>query len=57
MIETYANRGVRSRPLLDVRHEERKVLQLKHYHKEGQIHKEQIAEKMQHNSTKAWIST
>lgn len=49
MTKTCAIKGKHSRALLDVRHGKREVLELKHYNKEGQIHKEEIAEKVQHN--------
>lgn len=51
MTKTCAIKGKCSRTLLDVRHEKKEVLELKHYNKEGQIHKEQIAEKVQYNLT------
>lgn len=50
MAKTCGIRGEHSQPLLDVRREKRKMLELKHYNIEGQIHKEQIAKKVQRNS-------
>lgn len=51
MTKTCAVRGEHSQPLLDVRHVKQKVFELKHSNIEGQVHKEQTAEKMQCNLT------